>query len=187
MKQSLITRRPQRLGAHQSYSLHRQRFMSARRIPPCGRWLPSAVRPPVQVPYQSKLLEVSRTANLEAPAFKDLADTWHCIEDLWIRLAVLCPVSVSHTADAAVVRFANVVAPDWDDESLTLIGTVMDPATYGWQQEGRSGSLVSWIELARRDLELRLVPASVLCRLPVLDDIGCQVQAFLVRLKGVQS
>lgn len=82
------------------------------------------------------------------------------VGDLWLRLARLCPVTVTHggcgggngEGDGFEVRFADVVADDWDQEALALIRVVLNRQSYRWQQDGKRGDLLKLMEMRGRDL-----------------------------------
>lgn len=84
------------------------------------------------------------------------------VGDLWLRLARLCPVTVTHggcgggdgEGDGFEVRFADVVADDWDQEALALIRIVLDRQSYRWRHDGKPGDLLQWLEMQGRDLVL---------------------------------
>jgi hypothetical protein len=74
------------------------------------------------------------------------------VGDLWLRLARLCPVTVTRSGDddsdggGFEVRFADLVANDWDQDALALIRVVLDRQSYRWRHDGKPGDLLQWLE-----------------------------------------
>jgi hypothetical protein len=92
------------------------------------------------------------------------------VDDLWLRLARLCRVMVSRGGDddsdggGFEVRFAEVVADDWDQDAMALIRVVLDRQTYRWQQDGKQGDLLQWLEMRGRDLVVETASLKQLTR-----------------------
>jgi hypothetical protein len=62
------------------------------------------------------------------------------------------------------VRFAEVVADDWDQDAMALIRVVLDRQTYRWQQDGKQGDLLQWLEMRGRDLVVETASLKQLTR-----------------------
>ena len=96
--------------------------------------------------------------SMESMDAADPREVLSVVGDLWLRLARLCPVTVTHGGDGDsdgggfAVRFADVVAVDWDQDAMALIRVVLDRQSYRWRQDGKPGDLLQWLELRGRDL-----------------------------------
>ena len=107
---------------------------------------------------------------------------WWALEDLWLRLAQVCPVTVDRREPRITVHGPQ----RWIVESAgqgELRAAALEPGRYRCDVDGRVRSFVRSIEIKGDDLVLQLMPPSVVERWPQGPELAQQVRGFLVRLE----
>lgn len=112
-------------------------------------------------------------------------EVWWALEDLWLRLAACCAVSVEVQGDVYQLvlggfRYANSGAVG------ALRPRVFDVETYTWRWASQRGEFVRLLEYRNDDLVCTLTPFRRIGAWAEGADLVCQVRALLVRLQRLQ-
>jgi hypothetical protein len=112
-------------------------------------------------------------------------EVWWALEDLWLRLAACCAVSVEVQGDVYQLvlggfRYAISGAVG------ALRPRVFDVETYTWRWASQRGEFVRLLEYRNDDLVCTLTPFRRIGAWAEGADLVCQVRALLVRLQRLQ-
>jgi hypothetical protein len=132
-------------------------------------WLELA-SPPVTLVYQD---------SGEAWQAQGPLDVWCEAHDLWRRLDVFCPATVSILPDRIELVFADAGANDWDQEASVLIDRAQNGQSYRWQQGAQKGDLVQFIDMQGNDLVIGLTSMEQIARWPEGSEIVCLLRSYL--------
>jgi len=109
-------------------------------------------------------------------------DVWCETHDIWRRLAVFCPATVSIDEDRIELVFADAGANDWDQETLVLIERAQNLQSYRWQQGAQKGDLVQFIEMQGKDLVIGLTSMAQISRWPEGQEIVSELRSCLSQI-----
>lgn len=112
-------------------------------------------------------------------------ETWHVIEDVWLRLQRQCPVKVVKSDDDFEVVFGDFRDAVWERDQLALRYRVMDPDLYRWREDGCQGDFVRVIDYRGSDLVIQMSSMAQIRRGPEGETLAWQVAAFLNRLQAL--
>lgn len=106
-------------------------------------------------------------------------DVWCEAHDLWRRLDVFCPATVSIHEDRIELVFADAGANDWDQDVLVLIDRAKNLQSYRWRQGAQKGDLVQFIDMQGNDLVISLTSMEQIARWPEGPEIVCLLRSYL--------
>lgn len=152
---------------------------------------PMAMRLLSQAPLDERTDRLARLTPVQAkappadavPIETGPQDCWWQLEDLWLRLAMHCRMSVEREGDVHTLVISGFMQ-DWARTGPVgaLRMEVMDPSTYGWHAAGSSGAFLQWIDKRGDDLICRFVSLGQIESWPDGPDLVWQVKGFLLRL-----
>jgi hypothetical protein len=143
-----------------------------------------------QVPLDERSRQRARLVplQLETPLAKAVSiktsaqDAWWALEDLWLRVAMHCPIEVERDGDVhrvVIVGFRRA----WDGPMASLRHAVMNADTYRWEAAGRHNEFVKLIDYRADDLVCTLATLRQIGSWPDGTDLVWQVKGFLLRLR----
>ena len=106
-------------------------------------------------------------------------DVWCEAHDIWRRLDMFCPATVSIHEDQIELVFADAGADDWDQDVLVLIDRAQNLQSYRWQQGAQKGALVQFIDMQGQDLVVGLTSMEQMTRWPEGSEIVCLLRSYL--------
>lgn len=108
-------------------------------------------------------------------------DVWCETHDIWRRLAVFCPATVSIDEDRIELVFADAGANDWDQDALMLIDRAKSQQSYRWQQGAQKGDLVQFTRMQGNDLVISLTSMAQMTRWPEGQEIASLLRSYLIQ------
>jgi hypothetical protein len=151
---------------------------------------PMAMRLLSQAPLDERTDRLARLTPVQAKA--PLADAvsietgpqdcWWQLEDLWLRLAMHCRMTVEREGDVHTLVIRGFMQ-DWARTGPVgaLRMTVLDPTTYGWSATGTKGAFLQWIDKRDDDLICRFVSLGHIESWPDGQELVWQIEGFLMR------
>jgi hypothetical protein len=116
--------------------------------------------------------------NLSTPMMESALDAWYRVEDLWLRLERLLPLSLHTDRGQRQLRWIGLRRLV-DIGHLVLRSRVVDVETYGWREAGNRRSLVTLIDWDGDDLVLELMPSQTLRRWTDGDQVDQMLTGFV--------
>ena len=108
---------------------------------------------------------------------------WWALEDLGLRLAMHCRVTVEREGDTHTLVFAGL-RHALDGPLLALRTEVMDTAnTYTWRTAGQTNQFVKLVDFRGHDIVCTLATLRLIETWPEGADLVWQVRGFMLRLK----
>ena len=127
--------------------------------------------------------EVSCSAiRTESAEEREPQAVWWALEDLYLRLARIWPLTVNHCDPNITVHgMQRCVAGSASQGELQA--AALDPKRYQCDVDGRRRSFLRSIDVEGKNLLLQLTPLIVMERWPQGPELAQQVRGFLVRLE----
>jgi hypothetical protein len=127
---------------------------------------------------QPSLLEGTALCSDEASRECDPQELWWALEDLWLRLAQVSPVTVDTQEPRITVHGLRHVAGPLGE----LRTVAQDPQHHRCRCDERWLSFVRWIGFEGADLIVQLTPPAAIERWHEGAELAQQVRGFLLRL-----
>ena len=109
-------------------------------------------------------------------------DVWCEAHDIWRRLAVFCPATVSIYEDRIELVFGDAGGNDWDQDAPLLLDRAQNLQSYRWQQGAQKGDLVQFIEMQGNDLVISLTSMAQMTRWPEGPEIVSVLRSYLMQV-----
>lgn len=110
-------------------------------------------------------------------------EVWWAVEDLWLRLAALLPMSV-HLEQGQLLLVVQAFRLAVCGEVGDLRAAILDSETYTWRQQNERDAFVRLIEFRGDDLVYVLTPLNQMRRWSRGPDLVLQVQGLLAKLRA---
>jgi hypothetical protein len=154
---------------------------TAKRTGGAARALLRRARVSVQtdVAEQASLLEGTALRGDEASRECDPQELWWALEDLWLRLAQACPITVDTREPRITVHGLrrHVAGPLGELRAVAL-----DPQRHRCRCDGHWLSFVRWIGFEGADLVVQLTPPAAVQRWHEGAELAQQMRGSLLRL-----
>lgn len=117
-------------------------------------------------------------AKFTTPIAQGALDTWHRVEDLWLRLGRMLPLALHADREQRHLHWIGLRRLS-DISHLVLRSSVLDIETYGWREPEGRRTLVTLMDWDGDDLVLELMPSRTLRRWDDGDIVDQLLGAFL--------